>query len=177
MRSIPHFDLLAALEECAPFFIRFGGHKQAAGLTMDAARIRELRSALNDRADVLLGPEELMPRLRIDSDLGFRGITSQVASAVASLAPFGAGNPRPVFATRGVEVVDGPRKLKERHLKMALRQDGRVFRAVAWRAAEKHEQLTEHKRSVDVAFSLDQNQFNGETYVELTVADIRPSQS
>jgi len=176
-RSIPHFDLLAALEECAPFFIRFGGHKQAAGLTMDAARIRELRSALNDRADVLLGPDELMPRLRIDSDLGFRGITAQVASAVASLAPFGAGNPRPVFAARGVEVVDGPRKLKERHLKMSLRQDGRVFRAVAWRAAEKHEQLTEHKRSVDVAFSLDQNQFNGETYVELTVADIRPSQS
>ncbi|MEQ1913079.1 MAG: single-stranded-DNA-specific exonuclease RecJ, partial [Vicinamibacterales bacterium] len=133
-RSIPHFDLLAALEECAHFFIRFGGHKQAAGLTMDAARIRELRSALNDRADVLLGPEELMPRLRIDSDLGFRGITSQVASAVGALAPFGAGNPRPVFSARGVEVVDGPRKLKERHLKMALRHEGRVFRAVAWRA-------------------------------------------
>ena len=176
-RSIPHFDLLAALEECAHFFIRFGGHKQAAGLTMDASRIRELRSALNDRADVLLGPDELMPRLRIDSDLGFRGITSQVASAIGALAPFGAGNPRPVFSARGVEVVDGPRKLKERHLKMSLRHEGRVFRAVAWRAAEKHDQVVEHKRGVDVAFSLDQNHFNGETYVELTLADIRPTQS
>ena len=176
-RSIPHFDMLAALEHCAPLFIRFGGHKQAAGLTMDAARVREFRALVNDRAEGLLGPEQLMPRLRIDSDLGFRAITAQVAAGIASLAPFGAGNPKPVFSTRRVEVIDGPRKLKERHLKMALRQDGRVFRAVAWRAAEKHDQLAEHRRAVDVAFSLEQNQYNGETYVELTLADIRPAQS
>lgn len=175
-RSIPHFDMLAALEECAALFIRFGGHRQAAGLTMEAARVRELRSAINDRADLILGPEQLMPRLRIDSDLGFRGINAQVAAGIAALAPFGAGNPRPVFAARRVEVIDGPRKLKERHLKMALRQEGRVFRAVAWRAAEKHDQLTEAKNAVDVAFSLEQNQYNGETYVELTLADIRPTQ-
>jgi single-stranded-DNA-specific exonuclease len=175
-RSIPHFDMLAALEACAPFFIRFGGHKQAAGLTMEADRVRAFRLAINERADELLGPEQLMPRLRIDSHLGFRSITAQVASAVGSLAPFGAGNPRPVFAARGVEVVDGPRKLKDRHLKMALRHEGRVFRAVAWRAADKHDQLSDHRRSVDVAFSLEQNQFNGETYVELTVADIRPAE-
>jgi single-stranded-DNA-specific exonuclease len=175
-RSIPHFDMLAALEECAHFFIRFGGHKQAAGLTMEASRVREFRSAINDRADLLLGPEQLMPRLRIDSDLGFRGITAEVAAGVASLAPFGAGNPRPVFAARRVEVIDGPRKLKERHLKMALRHEGRVFRAVAWRSAEKHDQISESRSSLDVAFSLEQNQYNGETYVELTLADIRPAQ-
>jgi single-stranded-DNA-specific exonuclease len=175
-RSIAHFDMLAALEECAPFFIRFGGHKQAAGLTMDASRVREFRSAINDRADAILGPDQLMPRLRIDSDLGFRAISGQVAAGVASLAPVGAGNPRPVFAARHVEVIDGPRKLKERHLKMALRHEGRVFRAVAWRAAEKHDELNQSRAAVDVAFSLEQNQYNGETYVELTLADIRPAQ-
>src|SRR4051812_32196569 len=174
-RSIPHFDMLAALEECASFFIRFGGHKQAAGLTMEAARIKELRRAVNDVADQTLGPDDLMPRLRIDGDLTFRGITGHVAAGIASLAPFGAGNPRPVFAARGVEIVDGPRKLKERHLKMALRQDGRIFRAVAWRAAERHDYVTVHKAALDVAFSLEQNQYNGETYVELTLADIKGS--
>jgi single-stranded-DNA-specific exonuclease len=95
---------------------------------------------------------------------------------VSGLAPFGAGNPRPVFSARKVEIVDGPRKLKERHLKMALKQDGRVFRAVAWRAAERHEYLDEHKAAVDVAFSLEQNQYNGETYVELTLADVKGSE-
>jgi single-stranded-DNA-specific exonuclease len=174
-RSIRHFDMLRALERTGHLLLRFGGHRQAAGLTMEAARIRELRSAVNAIADETLGPDDLIPRLRIDADLGFRGITSEVASGVAALAPFGAGNPKPVFAARGVTIVDGPRTLKERHLTMALRQDGRVFRAIAWRAAERHEYLTAHRTSVDVAFSLEQNQYNGTTSVELTLADARSS--
>jgi len=172
-RSIPCFDMLGALERCAHLLTRFGGHRQAAGLALDPQRVREFRLAVNDVADETLGPDDLMPRLRIDADLGFRGITGSVAAGVASLAPFGAGNHKPVFAARGVEIIDGPRKLKERHLRMALKQDGRIFRAVAWRAAERHDSLTEHKASVDVAFSLDQNQYNGETFVELSIADFR----
>jgi len=172
-RSISRFDMLGALERCAPLLQRFGGHKQAAGLTLDASRIRELRAAVNAVADETLGPDDLVPRLRVDGDLTFRSITGGVAAGVAALAPFGAGNPRPVFAARGVEIVDGPRKLKERHLKMSLKQEGRIFRAIAWRAAEKHEYLTEHRAALDVAFSLEQNQYNGETYVELTLADLR----
>jgi single-stranded-DNA-specific exonuclease len=175
-RSIPKFDMLGALEQCARLFIRFGGHRQAAGLALEASRIKELRLAINAVADETLGPEDLMPRLRIDGDLTFRGITGDVAFGIASLAPFGAGNPRPVFAARRVEIIDGPRMLKERHLKMALKQDGRIFRAIAWRAAERHDYLTEHKAALDVAFSLDQNQYNGETFVELTLADVRQSQ-
>src|SRR4026209_237089 len=118
-----------------------------------------------------------MPRLRIDADLAFRAVSGDVASGIGALAPFGAGNPRPVFAARGVEIIDGPRKLKERHLKMALRQEGRIFRAIAWRAAERHDFLEEHKAALDVAFSLEQNQYNGETYVELTLADLKSSGS
>ena len=135
--------------------------------------MKALRLAVNEVADETLGPDDLMPRLRIDSDLGFRGITGGVAAGVASLAPFGAGNPKPVFAARGVEIIDGPRKLKERHLRMALKQDGRIFRAVAWRAAERADFLTEHKAAIDVAFSLEQNQYNGETYLDLSIADFK----
>ena len=175
-RSISKFDMLGALERCAHLFMRFGGHRQAAGLALEASRIKELRLAVNAVADETLGPDDLMPRLRIDGDLTFRGITGDVAYGVASLAPFGAGNPRPVFAARRVEIIDGPRKLKERHLKMALKQDGRIFRAIAWRAAERHDYLTEHKAALDVAFSLEQNQYNGETFVELTLADLRQSE-
>jgi single-stranded-DNA-specific exonuclease len=174
-RSIPRFDMLAALERCAHLLVRFGGHRQAAGLNLEKSRIRELRLAINVVADESLGPEDLLPRLRIDGDLAFRSITGEVASGVSSLAPFGAGNPRPVFAARAVEIVEGPRKLKDRHLKMALKQEGRIFRAVAWRAAERYEYLSEHKAALDVAFSLDQNQYNGQTYVELTLADLKTS--
>jgi single-stranded-DNA-specific exonuclease len=174
-RSIRRFDMLGALERTGHLLLRFGGHRQAAGLTMEAGRVREFRGAVNAIADETLGPDDLVPRLRIDGDLGFRGITSEVAVGVAALAPFGAGNPKPVFAARGVTIVDGPRKLKERHLTMALRQEGRVFRAVAWRAAERHEYLTANRAAVDVAFSLEQNQYNGTTSVELSLADARSS--
>jgi single-stranded-DNA-specific exonuclease len=174
-RSISKFDMLGALERSAHLLIRFGGHKQAAGLTMDADRVRELRAAVNAVADETLGPEDLMPRLRIDGDLLFRGISGDVAAGLASLAPFGAGNHRPVFAARGVEIIDGPRKLKERHLKMTLKQDGRIFRAIAWRAAERHDYLVDHKAAIDVAFSLEQNEFNGSTYLELSLSDAKSS--
>jgi single-stranded-DNA-specific exonuclease len=174
-RSIPRFDMLGALERCAHLLDRFGGHKQAAGLTLDASRIKDLRLAVNVVADEVLEPTDLMPRLRIDDDLTLRGITGGVASGVAALAPFGAGNPRPVFAARGVEIIDGPRALKERHLRMSLKQDGRIFRAVAWRAADRHDYLTENKASLDIAFSLDQNEYNGENYVELELRDARRS--
>ena len=95
-------------------------------------------------------------------------------SELAALAPFGPSNPRPVFCAHSVDIVDGPRRLKERHLKMALRQDGRVMRAIAWRGAERHAFLEAHRAAVDVAFSLEQNQFNGETYLELTLCDTAP---
>jgi single-stranded-DNA-specific exonuclease len=175
-RSIPGFDMLGALEACAHLLVRFGGHKQAAGLSLEAARVREFRTAISDAADETLSPQDLMPRLRIDGGLTFRGITGGVVAGVAQLAPFGAGNPKPVFAAHGVEIVDGPRKLKERHLKMSLKQDGRIFRAVAWRAAERHDYLSEHRSALDVAFSLEQNHYNGQTYLELTLADLKGSE-
>jgi single-stranded-DNA-specific exonuclease len=174
-RSIPGFDMLAALETCAPLFMRFGGHKQAAGLTMDAARVKEFRAAINMYADTVLAPDDLRPRLRIDGAVTFRGLNGDLAYQVSQLAPFGAGNPRPLFSAAGVEIIDGPRTLKERHLKMALRQDGRTFRAVAWRAIERQAFLEQHRARLDFAFWLEQNTFNGETYLELTVADARPA--
>jgi single-stranded-DNA-specific exonuclease len=172
-RSIPKFNLLGALERCADCFLRFGGHRQAAGMTMEASRVRELRLAINAVADETLEPDDLRPRLAIDGGLAFKGITGRLTADILSLAPFGAGNPRPVFSAERVEIVDGPRRLKDRHLKMSLRQDGRVFRAIAWRAAEREAFLTEHRAAVDVAFSLEQNEFRGERYVELSLSDVR----
>lgn len=175
-RSIPSFDMLAALERCAPLLTRFGGHKLAAGLTLEAARVKELRAALADWGDQVLTPDDLRPRLRIDAPLRFGTIGGDLVSDLEKLAPFGPGNPRPVFSAMGVEVADRPRRIKERHLKMALRQDRRLFRAVAWQAIAHEAWLTDHHGTVDVAFSLNQNVFNGETFLELTLADIRRSE-
>jgi single-stranded-DNA-specific exonuclease len=176
-RSIACFDMLGALEACADVMTRFGGHRQAAGLTVEASRIRELRARVNEHADAHLQPDDLRPRLWIDGALGFRGITAQVASELTALAPFGAGNPSPLFRAGRVEIIDGPRLLKDRHLKMAFRQDGRVMRGIAWRAAEREQFVAEHRAAIDLAYSLEQDTWNGERYLQLSVADFRVPES
>lgn len=172
-RSIPSFNMLGALESCADAMIKFGGHKQAAGLTVETARIRELRRRVNDHADERLGPDDLRPRLWIDAALPLKQINEQVASELTALAPFGAGNPNPVFRASRVEVVDGPRLVKERHLKMAFRQEGRVMRGIAWRARERESFISEHRAAIDLAFSVEQDTWNGDRYLQLSVADFR----
>ena len=172
-RSIPSFDMLAALESCSDLLTKFGGHRQAAGLTMDASRIRELRTRINEHADRCLQPDDLRPRLWIDGALAFRSITAQVASEMSALAPFGVGNACPVFRASGVEIVDGPRLVKDRHLKMALRQEGRIMRGIAWRAADREAFVSQHRAAIDLAYSLEQDTWNGERYLQLSVADFR----
>jgi single-stranded-DNA-specific exonuclease len=172
-RSIPDFDMLAALEQCADVFVRFGGHKQAAGLTMEASRVPEFRARVNAYADAVLEPDQLRPRLRIDGPLSLKAITPDLVRGLDSLGPFGMGNPRPVFHASPVEIVDGPRPIKDRHLSMTFNQDGRRFRAIAWRAAERAEFLDRNRAGINLAFSLDRNEYMGETYLELSVADIK----
>ena len=172
-RSIPGFDMLAALESCAPMLARFGGHKQAAGLQLEADRIRGFRLGVNAHADERLGPDDLRPRLYLDGPLTFRAITERVVAELNTLAPFGPSNPRPKFFTGPVEVVDGPRRLKERHLKMTFKQDGRLLRGIHWNAAEREEDLTAQKSGVELAYTLEENEFQGEKYLELRVEDFR----
>jgi single-stranded-DNA-specific exonuclease len=144
---------------------------------MAAERVAAFREMVAGYADDRLGPDDLKPRLRIDGCLGFRDITGDFAGEMALLAPFGTGNPRPLFEANGVEVIDGPRRLKERHLKMALKQNGRIFRAVAWRAIEREQFITENRASLDLAFSLEHNSYRGEESLELTVSDFREAAS
>ena len=172
-RSIPGFDMLGALESCAGLLSRFGGHKQAAGLQFEAARLKQFRHAVNAFADNCLGPDDLRPRLWLDGPLKLNELTDRVITEFATLAPFGAGNPKPRFHTGPVAVVDGPRILKERHLKMSVKQDGRVLRAIQWNASEREQKLSAQKDGVEIAYTVEENEFRGEKYVELRLEDFR----
>jgi single-stranded-DNA-specific exonuclease len=172
-RSIPAFNMLAALEAHPDVFLKFGGHKQAAGVTVDAARLPELRRRLTGYANAHLEPGDLIPRLRIDARLGLREITGNFVEALARLGPYGAANPQPIFRAAPVDLAQPPRLIKERHLSLMFRQDGRSFRGIAWRAAERESYLLANRFGLELAYSLDQNDFRGESVTELTVADVR----
>jgi len=172
-RSIPAFDLLAALETMPELFIKFGGHKQAAGVTLEASRIPELRNRLADLGAEQLTHEDLLPRLRIDAPLGLRDISGAVVEGLVRMGPFGDGNRKPVFRASPVELIERPRILKERHLALMLRQDGRAFRAMMWRASDREPYLNSNREGLELAYSLEQNDFRGQTTTELSVADVR----
>ena len=172
-RSITGFNMLGCLESCAPLMKRFGGHKAAAGLQIETSRIKEFRQAVNAHADAILGPDDLRPSLWLDGPLAFHDINERVMLEFAALAPFGPGNPRPKFHTNGVAIVDGPRLLKERHLKMSVKQNGRVLRAIQWNAAEREPNLTAKKGGVEIAYTIEENEYQGTKYVELRLEDFR----
>jgi single-stranded-DNA-specific exonuclease len=172
-RSIPAFDLLGGLESCSDVFLRFGGHRQAAGVTLEAERVGELRRRLCGWANARLGPDDLVPRLRIDAPLGLREISTEVIEGLNGLGPFGSANPKPIFRASPVELIQPARRLKERHLSLMFRHQGRSFRAIAWRAVEREDFLNANRFGLELAYSLEQGEFRGEKTTELTVADVR----
>ena len=172
-RSISKFDLLEALESVHDVFLKFGGHKQAAGVTLEAARIPELRRRLTAFANARLEPSDLVPRLRIDAQLGLSEISGEVVESLQRLGPFGAANPKPIFRASPVDLLMPPRRLKDRHLSLQFKQGSRSFRAIAWRAIERESYLTAHRSGLELAYSLDQGEYQGERTMELTVADVR----
>ena len=169
-RSIPGFDLLGALEQNADLFLRFGGHRQAAGMVVAASRLKELRRRLAAYADERLDPRDLAPRLTVDAPLPLGEVRADLLRGLAALEPFGRGNPRPVFHAEPVEVAAGPRTMGGRHLRMTLRQGRATFPAVAWRAAERSA-VFEQDRALNVAFSLGEDSYKGNHFLQLIVAD------
>jgi single-stranded-DNA-specific exonuclease len=158
-RSIRPFHLLEALESMPELFERFGGHRQAAGVTMDGEKLSAFRARLNAYAAARLTLDDLAPQLEIDALLDFREITERSVKEVFSLAPFGCGNPAPLFAALDLEVAGPPVVWKEKHLRVTLRQNGRTLSLKAWNFAGRAPELTTGKR-IDAAFSLEEDAFN-----------------
>jgi single-stranded-DNA-specific exonuclease len=158
-RSIAAYHLLEALESMSGVFTQFGGHRQAAGVTLAAERIPEFRSRLNAHALARLTEEDLVRALEIDARLDVPEVDDASVAEVLSLAPFGCGNPSPVFAVCGAEVAAPPRILKEKHLRLNLRQKGRNLTVMAWNAADRAEHLRAGA-SIDAAISLEEDNFS-----------------
>ena len=120
-RSIRAFHLLDAIESCSGLFSRYGGHSHACGFAMPAANVEELRTRLDQFARARLTPADFNPILDLDAELSLADVTPELFQTLQLLEPYGMGNPEPVFAARGVQLVAPPRVLKDKHVKLKLR--------------------------------------------------------
>jgi single-stranded-DNA-specific exonuclease len=157
-RSIRPFHLLEALESMPELFERFGGHRQAAGLTLPSDKVDLFRARLNDFAAARLTLDDLAPQVEIDATLEFSEINERSVAELFSLAPFGCGNPAPKFVAFDVEVAGPPVLMKEKHLRLMLRQNGRTLALKAWNFAERACDLPAGAR-VDVIFTLENDAY------------------
>lgn len=176
-RSIAAFHLLEALESMPGLFLKFGGHEHAAGVTLEAARVDEFRERFNSYASARLAPEDFLPLLDIDAVLELREIDERSVAEVLSLAPFGHGNPPPLFAALNVEVAVPPVVMKEKHLRVTVRQRGRPLVIKAWNFAERAGELSAGAR-VDIAFALEEDAYSasrGYPGWAAILHDVRPS--
>ena len=141
-------------------FVRFGGHAHAAGLTMEVAGVEEFRRRFHAFAASRLCADDFLRRLEIDAVLELREISEQAVDEIFMLAPFGHGNPPPLFAALGVEVAAPPTVMKEKHLRITVRQNGRTLVLKAWNLAHRAAELVPGAR-VDVAFNLEEDAILG----------------
>ena len=167
-RSIPSFHLHDALHACSEHLLKFGGHRHAAGLAIEEATLAAFVDSFDAIADGLLSPEDLTPVLAIDAELAAGELDMELAGVLDRLAPFGMGNPEPVFMLRGARVT-ARRILKERHLKLQLETGGRRFDAIGFNLAPHGEDAP----LIDVAFTLQVNEWNGRRSLQLRLRDLR----
>ncbi len=176
-RSIRTFHLLDALESMPELFTKFGGHRQAAGVTLDAARVDEFRKRFRAFASDRLTVADFEAEIEIDAEIGFDEITDQTVTELLNLAPFGFGNAPPTLVVRGAELAAPPDIKNDKHLFLRLKSQGRMLRAKAWNFADRAGEFVAGAR-LDIALQFEDDAYSaarGYAPWQTIVRDVRPA--
>lgn len=174
-RSVKGFDLYEALYACREQLIQFGGHKFAAGLTMLPEKVNDFRNHFERVVSASITPEQLIPEIEIDAEIKFSDITPLFFKLINEFSPFGPDNMKPVFVAKHVKETGWSKLLKDRHIKFSLKQNGVTLSGIGFDMAHKMELLKENE--LDVVFQIEQNEWQGNTSLQLMVKDIRISEA
>lgn len=173
-RSVPGFNLYEAIYACREHLLGYGGHFAAAGMTMLPEQVAAFSQKFEEVIKAGITEELLTPEIIIDAGIRFSGINQTLYNIIAQMEPFGPENGRPVFVVRGVTDNGWSRIVKEEHVKFSLQQDNIVFSGIGFGMAEKFP-LLQSKQPLDVVFTLDENEWNGNKSLQLKVIDCMPA--
>ena len=171
-RSISPFDLHAGISRCRDLLLRFGGHRSAAGVTIARDRVAEFTRRFNEVARETLSPTDLVPELRADLEVRLQDVNDGLEALLRHIEPCGIGNPAPVLVARGARVVAAPKTVGKDGLRVRLEQDGTEITALGWGMATRAAELSVGV-TIDVAFRLERDEWNGESRLQARLADFR----
>jgi single-stranded-DNA-specific exonuclease len=172
-RSVPGFNLYEAVHACREHLLGYGGHFAAAGLSLLPENVEAFTNKFEEVVSATIPEELLIPEIIIDTEISFKELTQSFYSIICQMEPFGPENMRPVFVTRKVTDSGYSKIVKEDHLRFVVRQDNYTFTGIGFDLAEKFHLL---KKPFDLVFTLDENEWNGNTSLQLKVIDLRSSQ-
>jgi len=173
-RSIAGFCLLSAIGTCSKHLLTFGGHKAAAGITLEPDKINQFAADFEQYAKQTLSESDCIAKLHIDAVAQLSEFSKEVVSELQLLEPFGQGNPKPIFATKGVRLASPPRKCGANgsHLQLAITDSTNSIRCIGFRFGKWEKKLLE-KDCFNVAYYPQINTFNGLSNVEFVLENIQ----
>jgi len=171
-RSVNGFDIYQAISKCERHLIQFGGHRHAAGLTMEIDQVKKFREAFEHAVAESIEPDQLEPKLEIDLEIDLEAIDFKFFGILKQMGPFGPQNMQPVFCTKKVVLKSDTRLLKDKHLKLFLAQSdqGKSFDAIGFNLGTFHRKLDE---PFDIAYTIEENNYMGKKTIQLNLKDIR----
>jgi len=179
-RSVSGFDIYEALKRCEDKMLQFGGHKYAAGLTVDLSRLDEFRDAFKSAVEDLMTEEMKTPEIKIEAELALTDITPRFVRILKEFAPFGPGNVKPTFLARGLDVAGTPRIVGKNHLRLRLRQNGAVFDAIGFGLGGLLPRVAGGRTNLSCVFTIEEDTWNapaggrqGDVLPQLRVKDLR----
>lgn len=173
-RSIPGFDLYQGLRHCDDLLAKAGGHSQAVGMTVEAAKLEDFRQQINSYAEPVLDEKLLKPFLKLEMEVFLEQLDFQLIDELAQLEPFGYGNPEPVFALRHVHLRNYRGVGKDgRHLKLNVIGDEGDIDGIGFNMGSYLETEMKLEEAVDLAFRLERNHWNDQTRLQLVIEDLK----
>lgn len=180
-RSVSGFNIYNALKRCEDLILQFGGHKYAAGVTVELEKLPEFRRAFQQVVKELMTDELRIPEIRIDTEISLAEVTPRLVRLLNEFQPFGPGNLRPVFLARGLELSSPPRIVGKNHLRFKVRQGGYVIDAIGFNLGHLLPKISGGRRDIECVFSIEENDHgvpasgNGKHHPvpQLKVKDIR----
>jgi single-stranded-DNA-specific exonuclease len=171
-RSIPQFDIVAALKEYSHLFTHFGGHPLAAGFIIPTPHLSQLHQGLVGKAEEKLAGLELRPQIVIDAQIPLSNLDSKLFHFCQQLAPFGQGNPPPTFLSQGVKVVEAKAVGDGEHLRLKVKAGDITWQGIGFGLGGYAENLPPY---VDLVYNLALDCWGGEEVLGLNILDLRPS--
>lgn len=171
-RSVTGFNLYEAIHACREHLIGYGGHFAAAGLTMLPGSVEAFSNKFEEIVESIIEPHLLIPEIIIDAEINFKNLTKGFYNIITQMEPFGPENMRPVFITKNVVDTSWSKIVKEQHVRFIVKQDNIIFTGIGFNMADKF-YLLQMNKPLDIVYTLDENEWNGEKHLQLKVIDIR----